>query len=501
MRLLLLFLLILVFACQRNALEKEKHFPEENFELCRNHLVDLSIDSTSLIRNPCMGWVMYDDAWLETENADEYWKLQDEAARKYASIFYIRWRWSDMEPDEGVYAWRYNENFKKLIKDALDRGLKLAFRIYYNSKDNLFQSTPNFVREAGAKGYMIQGLYEDFWTPYPDDPIFQEKLTNFVKAFAKEFDDPEIVDFVDGFNLGWWGEGSTIILLNPEKMSDTYERIIEIYGNSFKHVILVANYNSDAEYFREKSIAVEKYGYGLRRDGLGSFWFRNVDKWVALESYPKTLLIGEGAYWKGNTDDYRPWDKDPIFPADGSTTWRDFYMMSCKHALDYHFNTLDLREVVETQGWTRRALDQVELFIRKGGYRLCPYMISVPDKIINSKEFMIVHGWRNLATGIFPNSNMRWNGKYKIAFSLINKDRQIVKIMLDDKTDLSKFVYGYDFINYFKYTLKGIPKGTYTLALAIVDTSKNHVPAIKIALQTNNLIDGWFPLSQVEVIE
>jgi ribosomal protein L27 len=77
-------------------------------------------------------------------NAEEYWAAQDEAARNYASFFYIRWRWSEMEPEEGKYAWIYDENYKKLIQGALDRGLKLCFRIYDNGQDNIRQGTPEY---------------------------------------------------------------------------------------------------------------------------------------------------------------------------------------------------------------------------------------------------------------------------------------------------------------------------------------------------------------------
>lgn len=56
-----------------------------------------------------------------------------------------------MEPEEGKYAWLYDENYKKLIQGALDRGLKLCFRIYNNGQDNLRTGTPDYVRRAGAK--------------------------------------------------------------------------------------------------------------------------------------------------------------------------------------------------------------------------------------------------------------------------------------------------------------------------------------------------------------
>ena len=154
--------------------------------------VELQEDTVSLLRNPCMGWGVYDDANDEVQNANIYWAAQDEAARQYASFFYVRWRWSDMEPEEGKYAWLYDENYKKLIQGALDRGLKLCFRIYNNGQDNLRAGTPDYVRRAGAKGYTVKGLKGDLWTPYPDDPIFQEKLEKFVEAFAKEYDNPDI---------------------------------------------------------------------------------------------------------------------------------------------------------------------------------------------------------------------------------------------------------------------------------------------------------------------
>ena len=66
--------------------------------------IDLQQDRSGLLRNPCMGWGLYDDAVGNVANAEEYWAAQDEAARNYASFFYISWRWSEMEPEEGKYA-------------------------------------------------------------------------------------------------------------------------------------------------------------------------------------------------------------------------------------------------------------------------------------------------------------------------------------------------------------------------------------------------------------
>ena len=185
-------------------------------------------DTTSMIRNPYMGWTIYEDAAGPVANAKEYWQLQDTIARKYATTFYIRWRWSELEPEEGQYAWEYDSNFQELVKGALERGLRLAFRIYVASQDNWNESTPAFVFDAGAKYYIEQGHPGDVRSPYPDDQIFQEKFENFIQAFAEKFDDPELVNYIDGYNLGWWGEGHHLKFIDENKKEETFNWIINL---------------------------------------------------------------------------------------------------------------------------------------------------------------------------------------------------------------------------------------------------------------------------------
>ena len=120
-------------------------------------------------------------------------KMKDNGALAYANILYIRLPWTMLEPEEGQYAWEYNEDFKELIKGAKDNDLRLAFRVYTDNTDYYSQVTPLYVKNAGAEGYTSN---TNFWTPYADDPIFLHKLDKFVEAMAKEFNDPAVTDFV-----------------------------------------------------------------------------------------------------------------------------------------------------------------------------------------------------------------------------------------------------------------------------------------------------------------
>jgi len=90
-------------------------------------------DTTSVLRNPCVGWAIYCEGW-EFENtwrsiyldvsAEKFWKQMDSvSAHKYATHIYIRILWSALEPEEGKYAWKYNKDYMQFIEEAKKRKL------------------------------------------------------------------------------------------------------------------------------------------------------------------------------------------------------------------------------------------------------------------------------------------------------------------------------------------------------------------------------------------
>lgn len=455
-------------------------------------------DTVSVLKNPCMGWGVYDDANDAVQNADKYWQIQDKTAREYASFFYVRWRWSEMEPEEGKYAWMYDENYKKLIKGALDRGLKLCFRIYNNSQDNINQSTPDYVRKAGAKGYMVKGGGKSLWTPYPDDPFFLSKLEKFVEAFAKEYDNPDIVDFVDAYNIGWWGECHNIHLQNKDDkaLENLLDRISTIYSSNFKHVMLVLPFGSQVGFETEKRIAIDKKGYSMRRDGLGSMWFSDTEQAITQKMYGKTLFIGESCWWGSCSDSVKPFSTDKKYVL---KNWRDVYELTLKHALSGHFNTLDLREISETKGWTTRANDLVDIFCRKGGYRIHPISVSYPKTFLKDDSVTIYHSWVNTGNGYLPNNVRNWNYKYKPAFALLDKAGNVVNIFVDAKAEPSSWLVSQEHSYLFKIGTADLKKGSYILALSIVDKNKKCIPAIKLALDKVEQANGWYIIGNIKV--
>lgn len=449
----------------------------------------LEADSISVLRNPCCGWGLYDDADDEVADAEEYWKLQDEAAG-YASFFYVRWRWSDMEPEEGRYAWKYDDNYKALIQGALDRGLHLAFRIYINGMDNIRPGTPDFVRKAGAKGSIVGG----HWSPYLDDKVFQQKLENFIRAFAEEYDNPAKVDFVDAVNAGWWGECHHLNLKDRENRDEVLRWFTDTYGDAFSRVPLIMPVCSEFGFEAEMRYAVARNGYGFRRDGLGSRWFNQEEKAKVSSLFPGTLLIGEQCYWKGDDSDVPHFQDD----AYDFMTWRQVLEATYEDATGYHFNTLDLREPLESRRWLTKAPDIVQAFITNGGYRIWPSVISTPPIIRNNSAFVIGHRWENMANGYFPNSDKRWGYKYKVAFALLDDDGRVVSRFIDRQSDPSAFLKGQSVDYLFNMEIKGMEPGEYTWAVAIIDTSGCDEPGIRLAVKAPEC-GGWTRLNKVSV--
>lgn len=460
--------------------------------------VALQEDSVSLLRNPCMGWGVYDDANDEVQNAEDYWTAQDKAARQYASFFYVRWRWSDMEPEEGQYAWLYDENYKKLIQGALDRGLKLCFRVYDNGQDNLRAGTPEYVRRAGAKGYKVEGLQGRLWTPYPDDPVYQKKMEKFVAAFAKEYDNPDIVDFVDGYCLGWWGECHHVVLQDKSKLEQVFDWYTTLYSTHFKRTLLLLPFGSEVGFEAEKRIAIDRKGYGMRRDGLGSMWYSDAEREIVSQLYGRTLFVGESCYWGPSDDDKKPFALDTRYKLN---SWRETYEQTYRHAMEGHFNTLDLRELPEAKRWTELAPDLVQKFIIQGGYRIHPTAVTLPTRASVNGVKEITHEWINSGNGYLPNNLPGWNYKYKPAFALFNQQGELVKYWMDSAAEPSEWLQHKKQRYTFPVTFSDLPKGTYQWAVAIVDWTNGMQPGIKLAIRDKKELNGWVLLGTSLIVE
>lgn len=467
-------------------------------------------DKNTMLRNPLNGWVVYGtpqaipDFWVNYDNIYVPELKHSVKVSDYANTLYIRVSWTDLNPEDGKYGWNTNSNLKQLIQGALDRKMKLSFRIVVDSRDKKSTFTPDFVKQAGAKGYENRGK----WSPYPDDPIFQKYFEKFLKAFAKEYNNPEQVDFIDGFSLGKWGEYHTVLYStgdnSPRKA--VFNWITDLYSKYFTKVPIIVNYHrwigtekdwtNDAEYDADSESMIDdaiKKGYSLRHDAFGmSVYYGSWERKYAEKQRFVAPIIMEGG-WIINNHGYwvDPRNYRKGFPE-------DVRIGEFKDAEEAHVNMMDFR-YKETESWFENTFDLVQKFISEGGYRLYPNEISLPKTIVKGDIINIEHTWNNLGWGYCPTNIPQWNQKYKVAFALFDKNGQRKYIFIDRKTDLSKWIKDSPTHYNFEIDTKNLKNGEYVWAVGLVDTTADYKIGIEMAAKGEFIQNGWLKLSNVKI--
>lgn len=480
-------------------------------------LVNPKYNENSVLRNPLNGWVMY-----ASRNADEsYWDTEyfvpqlnkKVKAIDYASACYIRTSWSSLNPKEGVYAWNdVNSKIGKLIRGAEKRGLPIAFRIVVDGRDQ-GQNTPKFVFDAGAKYYVENAKYPDRQTPFPQDPVFRKYYAKFIEALAKEFNDPKRTSFIDAYGFGKWGEAHHVIYedpktVTPERIEKYKEEVLDwvadLYSRTFTKVPLVINYhrlvghpeswapaNPNSERLLTKAI---NKGYSLRHDAFGmTGYYQDWEKQFAKAWNFKRPIIMEGGWITSGT--HRYW-------IDPSGKYREGHPEDVRKgeydaSAEARVNMMDFRSG-DTDSWFEKAFPLVQGFVTEGGYRLYPDQISLPKKMKSGATVAIAHRWKNMGWGYCPNNIPQWNYKFKVAFALLDAENKVAKIFVDKDSEPSNWLKDKPVSYNFKQKI-GLPKGNYYWAVAIVDTTNQNKPGIKIAVDNDLTESGWVKLASVQV--
>ena len=198
-------------------------------------------DTGRALVNPGMGWQFhhYDNNIRNygvnldpSDTVDEFPGL---------SSIYLRLAWSYIEPEEGKFNWSIVDT---PAARWIAKGKQVAFR--FTCSEGSPYATPEWVRKAGAKGYLInpgRGVAPDgrMWEVDFDDPIFLDKLDHFLAAAAARYDGNPEVAFIDVGSFGTWGEGHTYSASLLPYSAATIRRHIDLYKKNFKHTLLVAN--------------------------------------------------------------------------------------------------------------------------------------------------------------------------------------------------------------------------------------------------------------------
>ncbi len=205
-------------------------------------------DSEKVLKNPHKGWYhhYYDDGlWGYGTKSDA--DLDNFPGMNH---LYIRLAWSYLEPEEGKFKW-------SLIDDVINKWTAKGYSISFcitAKETNIVYATPEWVKNAGAKGAYYEAWGVKAWEPDYGDPIFLAKLENFHKAFAARYDGKPWLEYIHIGSYGDWGEGHTSFSSLKSFPVDVLKKHIDIHKT----------------YYVKSTLAIGDAWVNDRRDNNGS---------------------------------------------------------------------------------------------------------------------------------------------------------------------------------------------------------------------------------------
>ncbi|WP_372933048.1 DUF4832 domain-containing protein [Mariniphaga sediminis] len=340
-------------------------------------------DTGKALVNPDMGWTMHFYSNIITNYGSKLEPSDTLDDFPGLSTVYLRIPWSFIEPEEGKFKW---EILDTPAQRWIEKGKRVAFRISAEESWMTY-ATPEWVKNAGAKGYEVKMGVITIWEPKFDDAVFLEKVENFVAAMAERYDGRTHVDFVDVGHFGLWGEGHTHLTGQFEYPLEIKKKHIDIYLKHFKSTLLCISDDFAGSTNPRNEFPITDYAFSkgvtIRDDSIlvhkaPQHWYH---AGMAQKFWPEFPVILEHQHY-GASLKAGAWDKD-------------LFLQSIE---EYHASYMSIH------WWPRIFLDEnrdvIDQINLRMGYRLQLKSISWPKKVKLGEPFEITQEWAN--AGVAP---------------------------------------------------------------------------------------------------
>lgn len=374
-------------------------------------------DHGEALINPGMGWVTYFYSNLYQNYGS---KLRPSDTVRYfpgMNTVFLRIPWAFVEPEEQRYVW---EILDTPTQRWVDQGGQVAICI--TATENWMSSgTPTWVFDAGAKSYEVDGYLE----PDYDDPVFLEKVENFIRVLAARYDNNPNVAYLFIGHFGMWGEGHTVLTTPKHGRSwgfKTQKRMIDLYRRHFKNTTLCisddyAGHDQKGERFPITDYAFSQ-GVTIHDDSIlvqpkPNHWYHSE---MAQLFWPTLPVVLEHDHY-GESLQRGAWDQELLIKA----------------VEDYHASFLSIHWWPDL--FFEANKDIIARINRRIGYRLQVPEICWPSAVRKGESFTIQSKWTN--AGVAP----CYGGGYP-CFTLKDEKGGIVSVLTDSTFDLRQLPVG-----------------------------------------------------------
>lgn len=429
-----------------------------------------------LLVNPGMGITTFQRFNGDAPNPGREWSEEGPTARltdpatktdfPETSIAYIRWFWSQIEPQRGKYNW---EIIDLALEQARLHHQTLAFRLMpYDQKHPL----PGWYQSSGARRANHPNDKDGaIWSPDSADPLYLTAWNELVKRAGEKYDAHPALDSVDISTFGYWGEG-----WGPYPPDwPIQQQLIDAYFDAFPQTPLLMNFDE----LRALDYAVHR-GAGWRLDCWGDMGRPGHEGFAhMLDLYPQQVV-------KAHAEDI--WKRSPVSLETCATplAWKDWgfdlsYIFD--QAQRWHATSINIKSSPIPADWR----PQFDEFQKKIGYRFVLRRLEYP-RAVHAGRMAPVHMWWFNA-GVAPVYR-----DYVMAFQIQSQSHTET---LRTNARVRDWLPGDSVFEDPVYIPDELKPGTYRLRLALLDP-RTLAPAIRLAIEGRQP-DGWYDLGSIIV--
>jgi hypothetical protein len=383
-----------------------------------------------------------------------------------SSVAYIRWFWSQLEPQRGQYRW---EILDTALAEAHKHGQTLAIRLMpYDQSSPL----PEWYRNSGARRANKPSDKDgNVWSPDSADPLYVQTWSALVREAGKRYDGHSYLDSVDISTAGYWGEGWGPYLPDWQ----THKALLDVYFEAFPRTPLLVNFD-----LLEALVYATQRGAGWRLDCWGDMGRPGHPNFAHMfDVYPEQFA-------RAKLEDI--WRQAPVSLESCGVpgTWKQWgfdLKPIFDQALRWHASTINIKSTAIPPEW-RPAFDE---FQKKIGYRFSLRRFEHPKQVRAGSMIPISMWWFN--AGVAPVYR-----DYKLVTELRSGEHsQRIPIPAEVRKWLpgDSLYEGTIFVDY------SLPPGVYKVRVGLLDP-RTGLPAIALAMEGRQP-DGWYEVSEVEI--
>lgn len=414
--------------------------------------------SSEILLNPGKGWVVY--GLPDNQSA---------ATMALATTGYMRFYWTDIEPDEGNYNWQAIDDYMNAWKAV---GKKFAFGIM--NMDTYSDSryvTPRWVFDAGADYWTYNVTDSSQGTPGPkiipiwSDSVFKSKVRDFVTALGQRYNGNPNIAYVDVRSYGNWGEQHNYPYGGTELSSSDLKLMLQWYQSAFNRTPVVVPWGKSG-YNTIYDWAVGQ-GMGMRRDG------------VLVDSNGSEVARAAG-HGPGVFEFYSSYQQ---LRDDGQ--WSNKNLVDAVHIGKASYVGMgqwdnDAQVFLSQQGSTIRSLANVI------GYYF----------VLKQAQYSAGRG-----IGTTSTLNLTWLNQgvspigisSKVGLALLD-DKNVVKARVWLNYDPKTWQPGVQLLQPTTFTFGAQPAGHYRLAIGLFENTSQTNPTIKLGI-SGGTSQNWYPIS------